>query len=261
MNIEGHPYRELPITAFSIYGDEHSRGHTPKSVDPRCCPFDTTVEELLTVSHIQDYFRLFMLIRIQYLTLASSTNRELLSRVKASWTAQQMVHYVVSAKPTKCNTWTRTNEKQYYAHDLQDRGTYDRTRLQKQFKKCEQTFEASNPGHVATASMANISTESSLAGDDKNTHDYFLHAMGENVVNHPTGRAAQMLTRVIRHVVEVTGDRDVRLSQAAQYAARHGIVVPQNERMAANLDVADSPNAAVILTARNQYFQKFNRHP
>jgi hypothetical protein len=66
---------------------------------------------------------------------------------------------------------------------------------------------------------------------------------------------------VIRHVVEVTGDRDVRLSQAAQYAARHGIVVPQNERMAANLDVADSPNAAVILTARNQYFQKFNRHP
>jgi hypothetical protein len=54
MNIEGHPYRELPITAFSIYGDEHSRGHTPKSVDPRCCPFDTTVEELLTVRHIQD---------------------------------------------------------------------------------------------------------------------------------------------------------------------------------------------------------------
>jgi hypothetical protein len=104
MNIEGHPYRELPITAFSIYGDEHSRGHTPKSVDPRCCPFDTTVEELLTVSHIHEYLLLLMLIRIQYLTLASSTNRELLSRVKASWTAQQMVHYVVSAKPTNCNT-------------------------------------------------------------------------------------------------------------------------------------------------------------
>jgi hypothetical protein len=50
MEIQGHPYSELPQTYNSPYGDELTRRHTPVSIDPRCCPFDTTMEELVTVS-------------------------------------------------------------------------------------------------------------------------------------------------------------------------------------------------------------------
>ena len=103
--------------------------------------------------------------------------------------------------------------------------------------------------------------ESGLTGEDKVTHDFYLHAMGENVVNHPTGRAAQMLTRVIRHVVEVSGDRNVRLSEAAQYARRHGITIPANERMNSNLEVADLPDGRILAIARAEYFRKFGEYP
>jgi hypothetical protein len=105
--------------------------------------------------------------------------------------------------------------------------------------------------------MCSISTTSGLTGEDKDTHDFYLHAMGVNVVNHPTGRRAQMLTRIIRHVVEQTGDRDVRLSQAAGYARRHNITVPANERMNGDLSVADVPDAAIMASARAAYKRKF----
>jgi hypothetical protein len=52
-DIQGYPANELPVTAVAQHGDEMSRGHTPKSIDPRHCPFDTTIEELITVrSHM-----------------------------------------------------------------------------------------------------------------------------------------------------------------------------------------------------------------
>jgi hypothetical protein len=48
--IQGYPLSELPKTYNSQYGDELSRSHTPISIDPRQCPFSTTMEELITVS-------------------------------------------------------------------------------------------------------------------------------------------------------------------------------------------------------------------
>jgi hypothetical protein len=104
--------------------------------------------------------------------------------------------------------------------------------------------------------MSNLCTDSGLNGDDKDTHDYFLHAMGKNVVHHPTGRAAQMLTHVIRHVLQ-TGDQNVRLSQAAQYAQTHGITVPLSERMSSDLSVADRPDPVTLATARASWVAKF----
>jgi hypothetical protein len=53
-DIQGYPAEELPFTAVSQYGDEMSRGHTPKSIDPRYCPFYTTLEENITVSSLID---------------------------------------------------------------------------------------------------------------------------------------------------------------------------------------------------------------
>jgi hypothetical protein len=109
--------------------------------------------------------------------------------------------------------------------------------------------------------MSNICTDSGLIGDDKHTHDFYLHAMGVNVANHPTGHAAQMITRVIRHVVEQTGDRNVRLSQAAHYARQHGITVPFSQSMSSNLTVADKPNEAIMKVAKDMYRQKFHCMP
>jgi hypothetical protein len=109
--------------------------------------------------------------------------------------------------------------------------------------------------------MANLCADNGLTGADKHTHDFYLHAMGKNVMRHPTGRAAQMLTRVIRHVVDVTRDKNVRLSQSAQYARQHGIVVLDDERMNTDVDVADVPDAAVMALARAEYHTKFGKYP
>ena len=49
-DIQGYNAQDLPLVAISEFGDELSRGHTPKSIDPRECPFHTTMEENLTVS-------------------------------------------------------------------------------------------------------------------------------------------------------------------------------------------------------------------
>lgn len=224
--IQGYPRQELPYSAVSEYGDELSRHHTPKSIDPRCCPFPTTIEENLTYMH-----------------LASTLNREMCVRVKKHWTAQQIVVYTT------------------HALGLQNQSSIVRTKLTKQFQKCVAGFEKANPDHLRTASLANISMESGLSGTDKITHDYFLHAMGKNVVNHPVGSAAQMLTHVIRHVVEVSHDRTARLSEAARYARAWGITVPVGEHMDADLDVADVPDPTTLVTAKAAYLTKFGRLP
>ncbi|KAH4113639.1 hypothetical protein HBH47_208330 [Parastagonospora nodorum] len=224
--IQGYPRQELPFSAVSEYGDELSRDHTPKSVDPRCCPFPTTIEENLTYMH-----------------LASTLNREMCARVKKHWTAQQIVVYTT------------------HALGLQNQSSIVRTKLTKQFQKCVAGFERANPNHVPTASLTNISMESGLIGGDSITHDYFLHAMGKNVVNHPVGSAAQMLTRVIRHVVDVSHDRTARLSEAARYARAWGITVPVGERMNSNLDIADVPDPVALATFRAAYVTKFGHLP
>ena len=175
--------------------------------------------------------------------LASTLNREMCVRVKKHWTAQQIVVYTT------------------HALGLQNQSTIVRTKLTKQFQKCVSGFEKANPNHVRTAYLANISMDSGLSGADSITHDYFLHAMGKNVVNHPVGSAAQMLTRVIRHVVEVSHDRSARLSEAARYARAWGITVPAGEHMDPNLDVADVPDPATLATARAAYVAKFGRLP
>lgn len=48
--IQGRSLAHLPSAANSRFGDELSRNHTPKSVDPGRCPCPLTIEELLTVS-------------------------------------------------------------------------------------------------------------------------------------------------------------------------------------------------------------------
>jgi hypothetical protein len=82
--------------------------------------------------------------------------------------------------------------------------------------------------------------------------------MGDGVVRLPTGRGAQMLTRVIYHVRNVSGDRNVLLSEAAAYARQHNITVPAHEQMNfMNLDIEDRlPSAAMLATMKADYRAK-----
>ncbi|OAL02935.1 hypothetical protein IQ06DRAFT_217416 [Phaeosphaeriaceae sp. SRC1lsM3a] len=222
-DIQGKSIAALPSAANSPWGDEMSRSHTPKSVDLRLCPFETTMEENLT-----------------YFTLATTANRQLCSRTKASWTAQECVHYV------------------YWCLDLRESATYGRTTVQKQFAKCKE-WEELNPGLVHTASMSSLRTDSNLSGADATTHDFFLHAMGKNVANHPEGKGEHILTRVIRHVLDA-GDENVRLSDAARYAELHGIKAPDtNDRLLATPVTDDGPDGTTIATARAAYVVKFGK--
>jgi hypothetical protein len=103
--------------------------------------------------------------------------------------------------------------------------------------------------------------DSGLKGFDNIVHDYPIYHLGDGVVRPPTGRQAQMLTRVIHHVHTVTRDRNITLSQAAIYAQRHGITVPAHERMSTNLDVEDAPLDALLETIKADYFRKYRKQP
>jgi hypothetical protein len=103
--------------------------------------------------------------------------------------------------------------------------------------------------------------DSGLKGEDSVVHDYPIYHLGDGVVRPPTGRQAQMLTRVIHHVRNVTRDRNVTLSHAATYAQRHGITVPTYERMGTNLDVEDALSDALRRTIKADYMRKYGKDP
>jgi hypothetical protein len=52
VEVQGKSLNQLPLGAISQYGDEMTNVRTPLSIDPRCCPFDTSIYENLTVSAI-----------------------------------------------------------------------------------------------------------------------------------------------------------------------------------------------------------------
>lgn len=90
-------------------------------------------------------------------------------------------------------------------------------------------------------------------------HDYPLWYMAEGVAVYPTGRDAQLLTRVIHHVRHVSGNRNVLLSQVQQYAAQHGITVPPADVIQPNVNVVagDTPSRAFLGLIEADYLRKF----
>ena len=226
VEIEGKRLNQLPHTALSIYGNEMSNLRTPESIDPRLCPFSTSIEENFT-----------------YFPNTCTINREMCIRAKYQWSAVNIARYI------------------NYAHNVQTYGVVSRSRIAYHFAEANR-FVASNTGIVPTASLQNIRTDSGLLGDNSNLHDYFLYHMGDGVRHPPTGRQAQMLTRVIEHVRNVTQDTNVRLSEASQYAERYGISVPVSDRMNfANSAMEDRPLRAILDTINNDFRRKFARPP
>lgn len=95
----------------------------------------------------------------------------------------------------------------------------------------------------------------------KTLHDYYLWDMGQGVVRYPTGRAAQLLTHVIQHVRNVTGDRNVLLSQVQQYAVQHNITIPAADRIQPGIAVVmeDTPSRAFLTTIDAEFRRKFQK--
>ncbi|RMZ69998.1 hypothetical protein GMOD_00000026 [Pyrenophora seminiperda CCB06] len=226
VEIEGKQLSKLPGPALSSFGNEMSNLRTPESVDPRLCPFPTSIEENFT-----------------YFPNTCTLNREMCIRARQSWSPINITRYI------------------NYAHDVTTFRVISRSRITYQFREASR-FAILNPHIFPTASLGTISTESGIVGENRILHDYFLYHMGDGVRHPPTGRQAQMLTRVIEHVRNVTQDRNVRLSEASQYAQRHGISVPVTERIDfANLPVEDAPSRALLDTIREDYVRKFGCHP
>ncbi|KAI4948434.1 hypothetical protein J4E91_005856 [Alternaria rosae] len=149
-----------------------------------------------------------------------------------------------------------------YAHDTQTPGICSRSKISYHFTAAVE-WQKEHPDFVPTASLRNVSRDSLLKGENRVLHDFFLYNMGDGVAHPPAGRQAQMLTRVIEHVRRVSGDRHVRLSQAAAYARRYNITVPAHEQIDfTNLTVEDQlPSAARLSTMKDDYRNKFNSDP
>ena len=170
-----------------------------------------------------------------------------------------MARYIVSMRCAEPLSRRSANALgfQNYAHDVQTDAIVSRSKIAYQVASMN-AFTKKHPGLLPTASLQSNSTESGLKAPNNKLHDYFLFHMGDGVVRPPTDRQAQMLTRVIEHVRTVTGDRNVRLSQAATYAQTHGITVPAREQMDfTNLDAEDKPSPALMDTAMSDYRNKF----
>ena len=64
-------------------------------------------------------------------------------------------------------------------------------------------------------------------------YDVFVCDLAEGVRHHPTGKGAQLLTRVIHHALahEDPHDRRLKLSGLVSYSVFHGIAVPDDDKM------------------------------
>jgi len=119
-------------------------------------------------------------------------------------------------------------------------------------------------GPKTVSNMATLCLDSGNTGCDKGEpFDYYVHDLAEGVQDdrHPTGKGAQLLTRVIQHVREA-GDHDLLLSEVVGYAQQHGIVVPVSDQLAEGLDIDDkAARDRHKQTVADFYFTKFSHHP
>jgi hypothetical protein len=92
-------------------------------------------------------------------------------------------------------------------------------------------------------------------------HDYFLYHLGDGVVHYPTGRNAQLITRCILHVRNVSHDMNVRISEIVQYAARHNITVPAADQIQPDTNVVfeDTPSQAFLDLIDRDFVRRHGR--
>ncbi|KAJ4364602.1 hypothetical protein N0V83_009198 [Neocucurbitaria cava] len=217
----GQSMIQLPSHANSEYGHEMKSFATPETVDLTLLRVPVTSQEIMTF------------------TPYSTVIHEVAERLHRSWTPSDMANYM---------NWAR---------DLTYENSYHRTMFSHQYNHTR-----IDARHRIANVPSRMSRRSQLDQNSKKAfHDYYLWDMGEGVHRYPEGRAAQLLTHVIRHVRLVTNDRDVRLSQLEEYAAKHQITVPVADQLQPNNDCVeeDKPSEAFLADIDAEFRRKFDK--
>jgi len=81
-----------------------------------------------------------------------------------------------------------------------------------------------------------------MGADAVDPFDYPIYALADGVHQdrHPTGKGAQLLTRVIKHILHVSYDRKVKLSEIHDYAEAWNITVPDADRLQVDIEAEDA---------------------
>lgn len=79
--------------------------------------------------------------------------------------------------------------------------------------------------------MEDVPLESGVV--NMHPYDVFVVDLAEGVRHHPTGKSAQLSTRVIEHALahEDPYEKRLKLSEVQSYAITHGITVPVGDKM------------------------------
>lgn len=85
-------------------------------------------------------------------------------------------------------------------------------------------------------------------------YDVFVCNLAGGVHIHPTGKGAQLLTRVVQHAL-AHGHNNVKLSGVRAYATRYGIAVPAVDAMGPNAAAEDMAALARHKVTAQQYFK------
>jgi hypothetical protein len=199
----------LPAAAYSTnYNPAHTG--TPESTDYR----------LLGACHIT------MAEILAYLPLSLAIN-EVGNRCDASgYFPSEIIEYIY---------WTR---------QITDIEAIKRPSLAKQIKKAKDWAAArvrSNNGPTATFALGNLDHANCLNGALANDllSEIPIASLGDNVVHHPTGRWAGVLTQAIARCIW-TNDRTTTLSQFDWYCQTHGIIDHNANLRSPNVRVEDA---------------------
>jgi hypothetical protein len=128
--------------------------------------------------------------------------------------------------------------RQFWSRSIRNEKVLERTVLEHRLMVAKKTELSTHPTTIS-GSMENIKSESAVR--NMRPYDVFVCDLVEGVRHHPTGRGAQLLTRVVQHALKHENPyvRKLRLSQVFDYAARHNITVPEEDRMGPVAEVDD----------------------
>ncbi|KAI4649381.1 hypothetical protein J4E93_003699 [Alternaria ventricosa] len=174
--------------------------------------------------------------------ILTTVNYELWDRIRTSWTPKAVADFIAYVRQLRSGkSFHRTTFHHYRDHRPED-----------------------IPEHTFTTNVpSNMSSRGKMDKEARTwpLHDYFLYHLGDGVVHYPAGRNAQLMTRCVWHVRNVSHDMDVKMSEIVQYAAKHGISVPAADLIQPDTNVVleDTPSPAFLAMIHNHFVNKYGK--
>lgn len=175
--------------------------------------------------------------------------------MRKTWPARTIANYIVSRQPSSLKV-RLTDMRQFWSRSIRNEKVLERTVLEHRLMVAKK-MEFSTHSTTIAGSMENVDCASAVP--HIRPYDVFVCDLAEGVRHHPTGQGAQLLTRVVQHVLKHQDPfhRQLRLSQVVDYAARHDITVPEEDRMG---PVAEVDDKAALDRHRDVVTEWYNRY-